>query len=148
MKKIEIENGIDMFSWCPDIEEKALEQMIQVARQPFVKHIAIMPDAHWGQDVNVGSVVGCENVIVPNFVGSDCGCGMCAMLTSLTLEDVESEHIRKKLLHSFSRSIPVGFQHNSENRQKELYEKARALVDEHFEIDDSADENNVLKNLN
>lgn len=129
MKKLETK-GIEIYSWCPDIEQSALDQMIHLATLPFVKHCALMPDAHLGQNMPIGGVIGCDNVVIPDSVGADIGCGMCAMLTSLTTEDIESEEVRKKLHHSFSRSIPVGFQHNSEKRIIELGNRYAHEIDE------------------
>lgn len=49
-----------------------------------------------------------EGVIVPNAVGVDIGCGMCAVKTDLKNEP----HIRKKLkdiVDDIRKIIPVGF---------------------------------------
>lgn len=120
MKNIEVDNGCKIFSWCPEIEDSAMEQMKIVTKLPFVKHVALMPDCHLGQNTCIGSVVACENVIVPDFCGSDSGCGMAAIRSSLHKSEIESKAIRDALLHSFSRSIPVGFNHNNPKRQDEL----------------------------
>ena len=101
-------DGIDIYSWCPTIEEGALNDAKNVAKQPYVKWYALMPDAHGGSAAPIGSVLACENVVVPWAVGSDVGCGVGAIKTSLKKHEIEDENIRKKLLHSFSRSIPVG----------------------------------------
>jgi len=38
---------IPVFSWCPEIEDSAMEQIDHLAQLPFaVKHISIMPDCH------------------------------------------------------------------------------------------------------
>jgi len=134
MKIIEIENGCKIFSWCPEIEEQAMEQMESVARLPYVKHVSLMPDCHLGMNTCIGSVVCCENVVVPDFCGSDAGCGMGAMRSSLHKDDIRGEDIRKRLLHSFSRSVPVGFARNSQKRSNELYniysEKIEHIIEE------------------
>ena len=72
--------------WLDDIEEGALEQARNLANLPFIfKHIAIMPDAHQGYGMPIGGVMATLGVIVPNAVGVDIGCGMCAIRTSLKI---------------------------------------------------------------
>jgi tRNA-splicing ligase RtcB len=67
------------------VEEKAAEQLRQTAALPFIyKHIAVMPDVHWGFGSTVGSVVPTLGAIVPAAVGVDIGCGMIAQRTTLT----------------------------------------------------------------
>lgn len=71
------------------VEEKALEQLSNMAELPFIhKHIAIMPDVHWGMGATVGSVIPTKKAIVPAAVGVDIGCGMIACRTNLTLSDL------------------------------------------------------------
>ena len=104
-----------------------------IAKLPYVRHCAMMPDSHSGYDMPIGGVVSCDNVVVPNFVGKDIGCGVGLIRTSLHKSELEDEQKRKKILHSFSRSIPVGFNHNSQKRTNELKssfeEKTEYIVD-------------------
>jgi len=139
MEVINIENGRPIFSWCQDAEEVALDQMKIIATKlPFVKHISLMPDCHLGQNTCIGSVIACDNVVVPDFCGQDAGCGMAAIKTSLCRTDIQDEGLRRKILHSFSRSVPTGFSHNSEKRMEELKSN---YTDE---IDSIISESNVL----
>jgi tRNA-splicing ligase RtcB len=56
---------------------------------PFVhKHVAIMPDVHWGMGATVGSVIPTKGAIIPAAVGVDIGCGMMALRTTLTASDL------------------------------------------------------------
>ena len=62
-------------SWCPDIEEGALDQAKNLANLPFVfKHVALMPDTHLGYGMPIGGVIATQGVVVPNAVGVDIGC--------------------------------------------------------------------------
>lgn len=68
-------------------EDSAMEQLRNVAKLPFVhKHIAGMPDVHWGMGATVGSVIATKGAIVPAAVGVDIGCGMMAVKTTLRAE--------------------------------------------------------------
>lgn len=67
------------------VDEKAKEQLRNVARLPFIhSHIGVMPDVHWGMGTTVGSVIPTKGAIIPAAVGVDIGCGMMAVQTSLT----------------------------------------------------------------
>ncbi len=69
------------------IEDAALRQLKNVAALPFIhKHIAVMPDVHWGRGATVGSVIPTLGAIIPAAVGVDIGCGMMAVRTSLRAE--------------------------------------------------------------
>ena len=71
------------------IEDAAAQQLRNVARLPFVfKHVAAMPDVHWGMGATVGSVIATKGAIVPAAVGVDIGCGMAAAMTSLVAGDL------------------------------------------------------------
>lgn len=67
------------------IEDTALEQVKNTANLPFIfKHVAIMPDVHWGAGATIGSVIATKGAICPAAVGVDIGCGMMAVKTNIT----------------------------------------------------------------
>lgn len=103
--------------WLDDIEEGALQQAKNLANLPFIfKHLAIMPDSHEGYGMPIGGVLAAKGVIIPNAVGVDIGCGMCAVRTSLhSIEKSELE----KLVEKIKRRIPVGFDHHSKPQDEE-----------------------------
>lgn len=71
------------------IEEKARQQLRNLASLPFIHHhVAAMPDVHWGMGATIGSVIATKNAIIPAAVGVDMGCGMMARKTSLRASDL------------------------------------------------------------
>lgn len=110
-----------IFSWCPQIEQGALDQMIALAKLPFVEHCALMPDAHQGMSMPIGGVIACNSVIIPNAVGVDIGCGMGTFRTNLTLAEIKGKE--EILHHAIERSVPMGFSHNQDKRRKEMEQK-------------------------
>jgi tRNA-splicing ligase RtcB len=71
------------------LEETALQQLKNLANLPFIhKHIAVMPDVHFGMGATVGSVIATKGAIIPAAVGVDIGCGMMAVRTTLTASDL------------------------------------------------------------
>lgn len=116
-----------IFSWCPEIEEGAMDQMIALAKLPFVEHCALMPDAHQGMSMPIGGVIATTGVIIPNAVGVDIGCGMACFRTNLTLKDIEG---KEELLHNaVERSIPMGFSHNNDKRRTEMKQKYEQKIE-------------------
>jgi tRNA-splicing ligase RtcB len=72
-----------------DLEEAARRQLDNVAALPFIhKHVAIMPDVHWGMGATIGSVIPTKGAVIPAAVGVDIGCGMIAQRTTLTASDL------------------------------------------------------------
>lgn len=71
------------------VEDQARKQLDNIAAMPFIhRHVAIMPDVHWGMGATVGSVIPTKGAIIPAAVGVDIGCGMMARRTSLTASDL------------------------------------------------------------
>ncbi len=80
------EGAVPIKAWCHGvkIEPKAREQLVNVARLPFIHPwVAAMPDVHWGVGATVGSVIPTLGAVIPAAVGVDIGCGMMAVRTSL-----------------------------------------------------------------
>ena len=70
-------------------DENVIEQLAQTAKMPFIfKHVAAMPDAHFGKGASIGSVIPTINAVIPAAVGVDIGCGMQAIQTNLLAEDL------------------------------------------------------------
>jgi tRNA-splicing ligase RtcB len=100
--------------WDDHIEENAMDQIKHLANLPFTfKHVAIMPDCHTGYGMPIGGVLATKDVIIPNAVGVDIGCGMCAVKTSLTELNIEA---LKKIMGEIRKVIPVGFNHQKEKQ--------------------------------
>lgn len=71
------------------LEDTAHVQLRNLAQMPFIhKHIAAMPDVHWGMGATIGSVIPTKGAIIPAGVGVDIGCGMMAVQTTLTPNDL------------------------------------------------------------
>jgi tRNA-splicing ligase RtcB len=102
--------------WTNQVEEPALKQLRNTASLPFIfKHVAVMPDVHYGMGATVGSVVATKGAICPASVGVDIGCGMIAVKTQLDHRVVQDKI--QEIRHSIERSVPVGFNQNKEISQ-------------------------------
>ena len=111
MKKVISSEKIPIKIWADDVEDGALQQAKNLANLPFAyKHIAIMPDVHQGYGMPIGGVLATKGVIVPNAVGVDIGCGMCAVKTPW--EEISTDRLFK-IVEKIKLVVPVGFKHHS-----------------------------------
>lgn len=97
---------IRMWTDPATVEEGALQQLRNVATLPWIKGLAVMPDVHYGKGATVGSVIAMRGAVCPAAVGVDIGCGMSAVKTSLTANDLPGDLSR--LRSKIEQAIPVG----------------------------------------
>ncbi|MFD3498933.1 RtcB family protein [Streptomyces sp. NPDC058678] len=97
---------IRMWADPATVEEGALQQLRNVATLPWIKGLAVMPDVHYGKGATVGSVIAMRGAVCPAAVGVDIGCGMSAVKTSLTENDLPGDLSR--LRSKIEQAIPVG----------------------------------------
>ena len=106
MNKVISDERIPIKLWLDDIEEGALDQTRNLANLPFAfKHIAIMPDSHQGYGMPIGGVLATKGVVIPNAVGVDIGCGMCAL--KVNINEITTEDLIK-IRNLIKERIPVG----------------------------------------
>jgi len=80
--------------WASVLEEKTLAQAVMTSEMPFIfPHVALMPDAHLGKGATVGSVIPTLGAVMPAAVGVDIGCGMNAIRTQFTKDDLEGKNL-------------------------------------------------------
>lgn len=92
------------------VEDQAKQQLRNLAGMPFIfKHVAAMPDVHWGMGATVGSVIATKGAIIPAAVGVDIGCGMAAQRTTLTASDLPDN------LHALRSAIEAAIPHGRTN---------------------------------
>ncbi|MGW1272990.1 RtcB family protein [Streptomyces sp. NPDC002491] len=97
---------IRMWTDPASVEEGALQQLRNVATLPWIKGLAVMPDVHYGKGATVGSVIAMRGAVCPAAVGVDIGCGMSAVKTSLTANDLPGDLSR--LRSKIEQAVPVG----------------------------------------
>lgn len=79
----------NLFSFASEVDSTTIEQAKQIASMPFVyPHVALMPDAHAGKGSSVGTVIPTRRAVIPAAVGVDIGCGMIAVKTRHTQDDL------------------------------------------------------------
>ncbi|MDQ0930133.1 RtcB family protein [Streptomyces turgidiscabies] len=97
---------IRMWADPASVEDGAMQQLRNVSTLPWIKGLAVMPDVHYGKGATVGSVIAMHGAVCPAAVGVDIGCGMSAVRTSLTANDLPGDLSR--LRSKVEEAIPVG----------------------------------------
>ena len=101
--------------WTDYVEESAMRQIENLTTLPFLfHHLAIMPDVHAGMGMPIGGVLACKDAVIPNAVGVDIGCGMCAVKTNWKVSEIPTEVIRKEIMKGIRERIPLGMDHHEE----------------------------------
>lgn len=113
-------NRIPIKMWAEQVEGSAMEQAMDLASLPFAfHHVALMPDCHTGLGMPIGGVLATMGCIVPNAVGVDIGCGMCAVKTNLKAKQI-SRKILLAIVEKVKEVIPLGFDHQQEAQDESL----------------------------
>ncbi|MGA5132235.1 RtcB family protein [Streptomyces olivoreticuli] len=97
---------IRMWADPATVEGVAMQQLRNVSTLPWIEGLAVMPDVHFGKGATVGSVIAMRGAVCPAAVGVDIGCGMSAVRTSLTADDLPADLSR--LRSKIEAAIPVG----------------------------------------
>jgi len=147
MKILNEENKALVKAWVDYVpfDEKAQKQVSNMASMPFIhKHIAIMPDVHWGMGATIGSVIPTIGAVIPAAVGVDIGCGMMAVKTTLKAENLGDLKVMRTAIEN---AVPHGRtdnggsgdygawhnipSHHAEIWEKELADRFKVLVEKH-----------------
>ena len=114
-------NGRPVMIWATEVEASAMQQIENLTTLPFLfHHLAMMPDVHTGKGMPIGGVLACTDAVVPNAVGVDIGCGMCAVKTNWKVSTITPEVLRKQVMRGIRRRIPLGMKHHKEPQDATL----------------------------
>jgi tRNA-splicing ligase RtcB len=97
-----------LMNWASILEDGTREQALRTASLPFIHPwVALMPDAHLGRGATVGSVIPTLGAIIPAAVGVDIGCGMIAVRSQFTAQDIRARGDLAALRESIEAAIPL-----------------------------------------
>ncbi|MGR6965248.1 RtcB family protein [Geodermatophilus sp. URMC 61] len=131
-----------LLNWASILEPTTRMQAERTASMPFIHpHMALMPDAHLGLGATVGSVIPTDRAIIPAAVGVDIGCGMMAVRTQFTGDDLRGRNLAT--LHGqVSRAVPL----SAGRYNRKLRETAAARVEELRDLPGAAQADGVAHN--
>ena len=102
-------SNVPVKSWTTGVpfEQEARKQLLNIAGLPFIyKWVAAMPDVHLGKGATIGSVVPTVGAVIPAAVGVDIGCGMMAVKTSLTANQLPENLLSVRT--AIEKAVPHG----------------------------------------
>ncbi len=129
--------------WLKDenqLEEKCLEQAYHLSQLPFLhKWVCLMPDTHAGKGMPIGGVIAAKDVVIPNAVGVDIGCGMDFIPTNIRIEEIKDVQtgngtIIQSIIGNIMRSIPLNAERYKTPQPSDVLDRAKEEM-EKYETD-------------
>lgn len=129
--------------WLKDenqLEEKCLEQAYHLSQLPFLhKWVCLMPDTHAGKGMPIGGVIAAKDVIIPNAVGVDIGCGMDFIPTNIRVEEIKDVQtgngtIIQAVIGNIMRTIPLNAERYKDPQPSDVLDRAKQEM-EKYEAD-------------
>jgi len=95
-------------SWlAAPLDSDVSEALERLRRAPDVLRIAVMPDVHLASEVCIGVVIATSQMIYPQAVGGDIGCGMLAVAVDAEAAALKNPKIAAQLLKELGRAVPA-----------------------------------------
>lgn len=119
------------------IELSCIEQAYNLSNLPFLhKWVCLMPDTHTGKGMPIGGVIATKDVIIPNAVGVDIGCGMVFVATDIKYDEIReamagTASIMQSMIGSIMRTVPVGFEKHKQKQDSAVLDLALENMDKY-----------------
>ncbi len=119
------------------IEESCIAQAYNLSNLPFLhKWVCLMPDTHTGKGMPIGGVIATKDVIIPNAVGVDIGCGMVFVATDIKYEEIRevmvgTASIMQTMIGNIMRTVPVGFEKHKQKQHSAVLDLALQSMDKY-----------------
>ena len=103
-------NGTNVRMWARTLDMFGWKEVMNMTRLPFLPEqgVALMPDAHAGSGVPIGTVLPCIKAVIPTAVGNDAGCGMRAVKTNIKVSDISQDVLRKVIMRGIRKKVLIG----------------------------------------
>ena len=128
--------------WLEDegcLEESCLEQAYHLSQLPFLhKWVCLMPDTHTGKGMPIGGVIAAKDVIIPNAVGVDIGCGMDFVSTNIRVEDIRkiqtgNGSLVQAMIGGIMRGIPLNTERYRVPQESKVLDLAKKEMEKYAE---------------
>ena len=119
------------------LEENCLEQAYHLSQLPFIhKWVCLMPDTHAGKGMPIGGVIATKDVIIPNAVGVDIGCGMDFIPTNIKMEDIRQIQtgngtIIQAMIGNIMRTIPLNTERYKVPQESKVLDRAKQQMEKY-----------------
>ncbi len=119
------------------LEESCLEQAYHLSQLPFIhKWVCLMPDTHTGKGMPIGGVIAAKDVIIPNAVGVDIGCGMDFICTNIRIEEIRdiqtgNGSIIQAIIGNIMREIPLNTERYKKPQESKVLDTAKQEMEKY-----------------
>lgn len=119
------------------LEGNCLEQAYYLSQLPFIhKWVCLMPDTHAGKGMPIGGVIATKDVIIPNAVGVDIGCGMDFIPTNICVNDIRDVQtgngtLIQAMISNIMREIPLNTERYKTPQQSETLDRAKEEMEKY-----------------
>ncbi len=123
IKPTVIEGRVPIYVYADEIEPEVKAQIERLKDLPFFRDkIVIMPDCHAGKGCVIGFTGYFDEVVIPNIVGVDIGCGVYTYPLGIKVdrENLQSDINLKKFDAFVKGRIPTGLTSRTKNQAKKL----------------------------
>lgn len=97
----------NLVSWLAEpLPPECLLALRRLAAAEDVLHVAVMPDVHLVDEVCNGVAIATSDLIYPQAVGGDIGCGILAVAVDSSSVPLADERVARQILDRFRESIP------------------------------------------
>jgi len=118
-----IEGRVPIYIYARDVEPEVLAQIEKIKDLPFFREkIVVMPDCHAGKGCVIGFTGYFDDVVVPNIVGVDIGCGVYTYPLGIKVDKRNPrDSIDLRKFDAFVKgNIPIGLTSRTKNSAKKL----------------------------
>lgn len=113
----------NLVSWLAEpLPSECLLALRRLATAEDVLHVAVMPDVHLVDEVCNGVAIATSDLIYPQAIGGDIGCGILAAAVDSSSEPLEDERVARQILERFRESIPSN-RHSPATAATQLHDK-------------------------
>ena len=119
------------------LEGNCLEQAYHLSQLPFIhKWVCLMPDTHAGKGMPIGGVIATKDVIIPNAVGVDIGCGMDFIPTNICVNDIRDVQtgngtLIQAMISNIMREIPLNTERYKTPQESETLDRAKEEMEKY-----------------
>ncbi len=121
------------------LEENCLEQAYHLSQLPFLhKWVCLMPDTHAGKGMPIGGVIATKDVVIPNAVGVDIGCGMDFIPTNIRVEEIREIQtgngtLIQAIIGNIMREIPLNTERYKVPQESKVLDRAKMEMERYKE---------------
>lgn len=95
-----------------------------------------MPDTHAGKGMPIGGVIATKDVIIPNAVGVDIGCGMDFIPTNIKMEDIQEIQtgngtMIQAMIGNIMRTIPLNTERYKVPQESKVLDQAKQELEKY-----------------